>query len=57
MNPMDSIYTIDCESCEGKYVGEIKRLLRITKKEHRDEVEKVNMRTCLSLGGTEERVI
>ena len=35
MAPRDSIYTIDCNSCEGKYIG----LLKNRVNRHRDEVE------------------
>ena len=34
----DGLYTIHCKSCDGKYVGETKRLLKTRLREHRNEV-------------------
>ena len=39
--PKEGVYTIDCQNCNKKYVGETKRLLSQRVKEHRTEVEKL----------------
>ena len=35
------MYTLECKSYDGKYVGKTKRLLKTRVREHRDEVEKI----------------
>ena len=40
-DPKEGVYTIDCESCDMKYVGETKRVVKARVKEHRTEVEKM----------------
>ena len=40
--PREGVYTIDCQGCEGRYIGEIKRMLNTRVKEHRKEVEEVS---------------
>ena len=39
-DPKEGVYTIDCQNCELKYVGETKRKLKVRVKEHKEEVEK-----------------
>ena len=40
-DPKEGVYTIDCESCDRRYVGETKRVLKARVKEHRTEVVKM----------------
>ena len=40
-NLTEGVYTTDCKSCDGKNVGETKRLLKTRVWEFRDEVEKI----------------
>ena len=39
--PREGVYTINCQNCDGVYIGETKRSLSTRVKEHKDEVEKL----------------
>ena len=41
VDPRDGVYIIHCKSCDGKYVGETKRLLKTRVREHSYEVETI----------------
>ena len=42
LEPGDGVYSIDCKNCEGRYIGETKRKLKVRVKEHREEAEKIS---------------
>ena len=40
-SPIERVYNIVCVNCEKKHIGETKRKLKTTKREHREEVDKI----------------
>ena len=44
-DPKEGVYTIDCKGCYKKYIGEMKRKLKVRVKKHRSEAEKVSETT------------
>ena len=39
--PRKGVYSIDCKTCEPKYIGEMKWKLAVRVKEHTDGVEQI----------------
>ena len=53
-DPREGVYMIDCKSCDQKYIGETKRLLKTRVKEHREEVERLDTGRIFTRGASQE---
>ena len=56
LEPGEGVYTIACGNCEKKYIGETKRKLSVRVKEHREEVEKIDLGRSFTRGTRKQSV-